>query len=312
MKRVVVVLLLVAGAAWASPEKERAAASFERGLAAFNAGNFEDALTHFQAAHQLLPRFQVLLNIAVTESRLGRYNDAATTFRRYLREGATAIPPERRAQVEQELATMRTSGAELAINADGTPVDVTVDGIGVGRTPLEAPVLVRPGRHVVRGTRAGDDPATELVDVAAGAHREVVLDFDTEAAPQQDPPQARLTVRSIPEGARITVDGRIAGRSPWSGALAPGPHEITAELRGNTAGERVVLVPGEVQALALSIAMPVEEVDTPPPPPPSRSRAGTITLVCILVTGLAVGLGFGIWALYHAEQPPSHDFTYPY
>jgi hypothetical protein len=51
-----------------------------------------------------------------------------------------------------------------------------------------------------------------------------------------------VTLDSQPPGARLTVDGRELGSAPFSGMLAPGPHQVRAALAGHLDAEQVIEV----------------------------------------------------------------------
>src|SRR5262249_23112750 len=67
--------------------KEEAGTRFERGVKLYEAQDYAAALAEFEAAYRLIPRYQVLFNIGVTQKRLFRYNDAVRSLKRYLELG---------------------------------------------------------------------------------------------------------------------------------------------------------------------------------------------------------------------------------
>jgi serine/threonine-protein kinase len=86
------------------------------------------------------------------------------------------------------------------------------------------------------------------------------------SAPAPAPPRlAMLDVKTEPAGAQLKLDGAAQGTAPLSLELAPGSHEISAELAGYRPASRVLRVPpgGERQQLTLTLA----EIPAPPLPP---------------------------------------------
>jgi tetratricopeptide (TPR) repeat protein len=65
---------------------EEAKQAFQDGKAAFDRGDYESALTAFHHAAVLQPAPTLYYNIGMTYERLGRYQEAATAFTRYLEQ----------------------------------------------------------------------------------------------------------------------------------------------------------------------------------------------------------------------------------
>src|SRR2546423_854796 len=56
---------------------------YNAGTAAFNATHYDEALAHFTRAHELRANPIVLIPIANSQERLGRYGDAVATLQQY-------------------------------------------------------------------------------------------------------------------------------------------------------------------------------------------------------------------------------------
>ena len=70
----------------AAVEDSGAKTAFAAGRAAYDAGNYEEALQRFQEAHDLSKRPELLYNIGLAADRL-RYNHAAReAYRAYVRQ----------------------------------------------------------------------------------------------------------------------------------------------------------------------------------------------------------------------------------
>ncbi|MBI4510122.1 MAG: PEGA domain-containing protein [Deltaproteobacteria bacterium] len=251
----------------AEPEervRQEAATRFERGVKLFEAGDFSAALAEFEAIYRLTGRYEVLYNVGVTQKKLFRYGDAVRTLERYLADGGARIPPARRSEVESELAEVRALVAEVIVKVPGPPAQVEVDGRDVGTTPLAHPILVGPGKHALKASRAGEVPAEKMIDVVSGARVEVEL---APSPPEKIVTTAKLTVSSKPPGARLSIDGQNVGIEPWSGELEAGGHEVVGHLEGYAkARQEVVMVSGQSRQLVLEL------VAIPPPVKPAARR----------------------------------------
>jgi hypothetical protein len=99
----------------------------------------------------------------------------------FLNQGGAQIPPERRASVEADVRELanRVGAIEVRSNVDGA--QILIDDEVEGTTPLAQPLLVSLGRRKVSATKDGLPTQQRFLDVAAGDHPVVVLDFPTAA-----------------------------------------------------------------------------------------------------------------------------------
>lgn len=218
--------------------KNEAADHYKKGVALFKEGDFASALAEFRAAYQAVPSFEVLYNIGLTERRLFKYGQAVRSLNRYLEEGGKKVSQDRRDSVETELSQIRALTSKVTVKVDGPPAKVFVDGEEVGTSPLAEPVLLGPGRHVLKATRDGESDAEESLDLVSGSTREVVLAFKAKASAGP----VEITIETDPRDAVLMLDGKLAGVSPTKVDLAPGSHELIAELDGFQATRTDVVV----------------------------------------------------------------------
>src|SRR5262249_38659835 len=128
-----------------SAARGQASTHFRAGVRQFEGGDAAAALVEFRAAYNAMPSYEVLYNIALCERALSRYGEALADFQRYLREGGTRVPGDRRAAVADEIAQILARTAEVDVAVAGAPATVSVDGEQVGVTPLP-PLVLGPGR----------------------------------------------------------------------------------------------------------------------------------------------------------------------
>src|ERR1700747_3288737 len=82
-------MMLVTSAAVRADNLEEAKAAFAAGKQAFERGEYEAALKQFQRANLLAPAPSLSYNIGKTYEALGRFNDAALAYERYLELAGT-------------------------------------------------------------------------------------------------------------------------------------------------------------------------------------------------------------------------------
>jgi serine/threonine-protein kinase len=113
----------------------------------------------------------------------------------------------------------------LTVQTDPEGAEVFVDGAAAGVSPLELSPIEE-GEHLVRVTKDGFLPLEERFSVSASTPPEpLVLALQ--------PARISLFVESVPPGARVTIDGTEAGRTPLEEVeVEPGQHEVQVEQNG--------------------------------------------------------------------------------
>jgi hypothetical protein len=132
----------------------------------------------------------------------------------------------------------------------------------------------------------GIEEATEKVGLAASALR-ARLD-----ALEQTP--ARFIIRSRPVGARITIDGQRAGRTPADHELAAGVHRLSLSAEGYDDLERTVTAISGVD----------ETLDLDMVPLPTKFPYRLAGAAAVIVGAAAIA--GGVWALAKYDGTPIH------
>ena len=179
---------------------ERARVHYERGLQLFNEENYDAALFEFDRAYELAPSYKILYNMGRIQRQQNNYAASMRSYTRYLREGGAAVPAERRKEVEAEIAVLkpRVAHVKVTVNVDAADVyaddipvcTATIESSCVGKSPLQAPIIVNGGRHKITATKKGFAPATALVSVVGSDEIDVKLDlvsYDRPAAAPSNP-----------------------------------------------------------------------------------------------------------------------------
>ncbi len=230
-----VALLLAAAAAHAQPAPapgpstnanaaaEEAKHHFTQAVALYNDGNYNAALTEFEAAYRLRPSVPaVLYNIGLTQKALFRYSEAIASLHRYLAE-EQKVPPERRAQVEQIIGEMKALLADITLNVAPDGATVVVDGRVMGKAPVGT-LGIAAGNHTLEVAADGFRPVKRELMVTAGAP--FTINIKLELIPKT----ARVHIMASRPQALVVIDGQGYGFAPVDVELSGGGHqlEITA------------------------------------------------------------------------------------
>lgn len=167
-------------------ERARARAEFERGVAAFQANQYERALEAFQEAYRLAPHPTVRVNIANCYEQLDRPLEALFHFEHFLSEAERPNPAQRR-DVEASIRRLagRVGTIQLQVTPDGALV--TIDDAEQRRAPVTEPVRVVAGQHTVEIRLAGYATERQTVVVEGGSSARVAIRLRRETAVAEAP-----------------------------------------------------------------------------------------------------------------------------
>ena len=157
-----------------SEQKDRAAAHYKLGVELASKRKFRAALDEFREAYRVLPRYHVLFNIGELERELDHPAEALNAYRAFLQQGGRHVTAEQRGVVEEHLGELAARVADVNILVEGGAADLALDGKPLPRAPLDGPLAMLPGRHVLRATREDDRDEIDL-DLTAGERRSVTL-----------------------------------------------------------------------------------------------------------------------------------------
>lgn len=130
-------------------------------------------------------------------------------------------------RVSVELRPVIARRGSLRITSVPTGITITIDGVEVGHTPLDATIPVPEGAHTILGTRAGYLPEERHVTVDDGAEVEVRLGLDVDPEPVAADVGALLL--RLPEGrAIVRIDG-TARDAVGALSLPVGAHSLEVE-----------------------------------------------------------------------------------
>ncbi len=252
---------------------------FERGVQSYNDGSLNSAMVEFTRAYELTRDYRLLYNVAQVESERQEYARAIETFTKYLKQGGSAIPKEKRAEVDNEMSRLRLRVGELWVSTNSSGAEVWIDNHLAGKLPLSAPILVNAGRCVVRITSRGYKTITRELEIAGGdrPRLKLALEPDTQAPAPPKPVRSDTWF-----WVSLTATGALATGSVVFGILTKNANE--------TLDTRIDTFP--------SNAARIEE---------ARSLVRTDALVFDILTGAAVlGAGASVYFLLNPKykSPP--------
>jgi hypothetical protein len=235
-----------APAAPADPEAEQkkldeAKELFRKGNQLRAGGELEGALDHYLRSRRLVPSIPNTLNAALTLDLLGRYDEAFEMYTELLSRFGGELDDDDRKTIAPAVRTLRNRLGSVDVSTNVQGAVLLIDGRERGRLPLQSPVPVLPGKHVVRVLKDGYETFEGQVEVKL---RETLL---VDAKLQRLTRVGRLRVEHAElAGADLFVDGANVGKLPWEGFLAPGRHLYWVR-KGDvgTAPKQAVIVEGQ-------------------------------------------------------------------
>jgi hypothetical protein len=166
------------------------------------ANNFAEACPKFAESYRLDPATGTLLNLASCHESQGKlatawleYSDALAVSRRDHRQSRVKFAEERIAAIEPKLSRLTLT---LAPDADGTGLELALDGVQIGRAALGVPTPVDPGTHVVEAKARGKKSWQGSVEIGAAADAQTVTIPALESEPVVVPPPPVITPAPAP------------------------------------------------------------------------------------------------------------------
>jgi hypothetical protein len=210
------------------PVRAEAAERFDRALRLVNAGDLSGGLAEFQRAYALVPSPVALYNVGLVDAILGRPVEAATALRRAL-ESAESLQPENVARAQQVLREQEEKIGQVAVTASVKEGVVEIDSVQAARLPLDSPLAVASGPHVVGVVSPGFAPSRREVIVAGRERVDVHLELVA-----IEGLLAHIAVHGQVPAADVFVDGERVGRMPLESTVtvAPGAHQVEVRRAG--------------------------------------------------------------------------------
>lgn len=234
---------------------EEAASRFKRGLELYEEQDFTGALVELRRAYELAPSYKILFNIGQMCYQLTDYACALRSFEQYLKEGGSAISSERRAQVEKDVRRLQTRVGKLEIVTNVPDVDITIDDVYVGKSPLPAPVVVSAGKRRIMATKEGRIAVTRIVEAPGTDSMRVELELvDARTGSAAPPPPPRPSLWTTWSWVGLGAAGALGAGAGITGVLALSASNDLEKMRftGTTPSDPVTSRQSDVKALSLT------------------------------------------------------------
>ncbi|HEY3447690.1 MAG TPA: TonB-dependent receptor [Myxococcales bacterium] len=288
------VLASTAGPARADNTADEADLRFRRGVEAYKAGKYEDALSEFFFSNRLVRNLNVTHNIARCYEQLKMYDEAYRYYREVLNETSKA---DDKRPLNDSLARIAPRVALLQVTSNPAGSDLFIERKDLGSLGVTPKVLALPaGKTTVVLSRPGYRDASKVVDLAVGRTASVELNLEFV--------WGHVKLTGSPEGAQVRVDqteGPPAGKLPGKLDVKPGKHILNISEQGFLAMQVPIEVGGDQTVEASAELQPI--------PPPTGNVMVTANHEGALVRVDGQESGFTPTVISLAEGPHRVEVT---
>lgn len=170
--------------AMAQSERDQAAELFRRGVAAAREERWVAARRAFERAYELLPRPEILINLAAAQVQTDQLVEAQRAYREIV--ASPGIDPRFRAEAERALVELDREIPRIRITIDGLAPGhrVVLDDTTLAPASLEGELSVNPGPHTVVVTHG--DEIVARAELTAERGRTVAVPMTITHTPGSD------------------------------------------------------------------------------------------------------------------------------
>jgi len=219
---------------------------FQRGLAALDAGRFDDAVRAFERSYALRASPVVLYNLGLALRGAGRIREAISALDRFVRQPSEGTSQSELTTVAQEIERLQRLLATIEIDVVPRAARIVLDA---GETiTTRGRTLVDAGTHTFSISLDGYRTETRAITVARGRSATLVLQLEPVG------PGPRLQVEPDVAGALVLLDDHELGRGAVDAPATVGTHTVTVRAPGYREVRRSVTI-GATGSTRLVIAM---------------------------------------------------------
>ena len=170
-------------AAQSEDDRANARAAFQRGVSAYEAERYEEALSAFQEAYRIAPHPSVRVNMANCYVHLGRPVEALDHFERFVFEVGSEGNRAQVREVRSQIDGLREQVGEVFFRIEPEGATVTIDGRMTLRAPILDAVKLARGNHHVEVSAPGFRTDARDFEVAGGGRIEIPIALPQGAEP---------------------------------------------------------------------------------------------------------------------------------
>jgi tetratricopeptide (TPR) repeat protein len=145
-----------------------AKAHFNTGQTYYEHGRFDDAAREFEEAYRLSGKAPLLYNVGKSYDGGNDFARALDAYQRFL-AAAPADNPDRDFSAKR-VELLGTLVGKVKVDGALAGSTITLDGKPAGTAPLDAPLVVNPGRHQLAVAHEGYATWKSAVDVGVGGN----------------------------------------------------------------------------------------------------------------------------------------------
>jgi hypothetical protein len=200
--------------------ESQASERYQAGQRLYDQGAYEEAIAAFEEAYQLKPHPDTLYSIGQAYERLLDYGKSVEYFERYLKEASPTAG--NRALVSNRLRALRNLPARISVTTIPEHVHASIEG-GGQRLEAETPTVfkVPAGDYQV----VLDQPGLE--DERHDVHAEIGQPYFYQYRLKRTTSMVSIFTR--PRGARVFIDDKLMGETPFADAVEVGRHRLLLE-----------------------------------------------------------------------------------
>ena len=140
-------------------------------------GHLPQAYAFLKEAWDLQKSFDTAGNLALVESRLTRFREAAEHATYALAHFPTGGSDAQRKAVDEVLTAARTHVGTVTLRVSADRAAVTLDNQPLGESPIHTEIFVEPGRHTVEASLPGCEPVKDTLRADRGGAHLITLTF---------------------------------------------------------------------------------------------------------------------------------------
>jgi hypothetical protein len=261
---------------------------FQEGVKLLDEKKWAEAAGELERSLAIRESVSVLYDLGLAYRGLGEVKKAEEHLQRCVDLARKLGSPD--AAVDRAVALLdevRGLLGHIIIKARGGAERVSMDGVAVGAADGAYDLMVEPGRHTLVAERAGYERSEQVITVASGDKRIIMLNAG------ERPSLGRIVVDTGEVDAEVFLDGLPKGHVKTIDAVGPGPHVVSAEAGDHLAQETTIVVVSGKDVVA---KLTLEE---------SSSIVGSWwlwTVIGVAIAGAAVGVAV---AASSGTKPPN-------